>query len=71
MNALRTLLGAREKDQRLRAQLALVPTATPGEVQLSVTQASGYPTLPGVCEHLRWRAHTPSQAHRHINKNKS
>lgn len=68
---LRTLLGAREKDQRLSAQLTLVPTATPGGVQLSVTHVSGCLTLPGLCEYLRWCAHTPTQAHRHINKNKS
>lgn len=71
MDVLRTLLGAREKDQRLRAQLALVPTATPGGVQLSVTHASGYLTLLGLCEYLRWCAHTPTQANKHINKNKS
>lgn len=71
MDVLRTLLGGRKKDQRLRAQLTLVPTATPGGVQLSVTDVSGYLTLPGLGEYLRWCAHTPTQTHRHINKNKS
>lgn len=62
---LRTLLGAREKDQRLSAQLTLVPTATPGGVQLSVTHVSGCLTLPGLCEYLVCtHSHTGTQAHK-------